>query len=164
MDVNTVYKVEPLNNRGNTKRKCGLLLKGNSVNVRIYGLKSKPQSVSDLVDLTNNDPFIAEGAYLLTMLPTYIYFTGTADVIELINYTIVATSPFEGDLPMSATDLTDMGYSSAAIDERLIYLATLGLTDITIYLFGNEQRTSASDAAVEILEAAGCYIESDYTP
>lgn len=65
------------------------------------------------------------------------------------------------DLPMSATDLTDQGYSSETIDERLIYLATLGLVDISIYLFGNEPRTSASDAAVLILTDAGCFIMYD---
>lgn len=67
-------------------------------------------------------------------------------------------------IPMNETNLTGLGLSSSNIDARLEYLATLGLTDITIYLFGNDARTSASDEAVGTLTDAGCYIESDYTP
>jgi len=164
MEVNKLYKVEPLNRRGNTNKKLGLLLGGGSVSITIYGKNTRPDYVNEMVDLTNSDPFIAEGAYVLSMLPQFVYFSGTADVVELINYSVICELILGGDVPMSETNLTDYGFSAAIIDERLIYLATLGLTDITIYLYGNDARTSASDAAVATLTNDGCYIESDYTP
>jgi len=161
MEVEKLYKVEPHNFRGNTHRKLGLLLGGNTVDITIYGSKYRPGNIADMVDLTNGVAFDIEGAYVLSMLPAFVYFDGTADVIELINYIVLDEYSFGGAVPMNETDLTDLGYSSATIDARLIYLATLGLTDMTIYLYGNEPRTSASDAAVLTLINAGCIILED---
>lgn len=166
MEVSKLYKVGPLDLRRNNNKKCGLLLGGNTVNITIYGKKTRPENLSQMVDLTNAEPFVIEGAFVLSALPQFIYFDGTADIIELINYVVLGELPLNGDLPMTATDLTGQGFSSETIDARLIYLSQIipALTDITIYLFGNDDRTSASDAAVEILENNGCFIESDYTP
>lgn len=161
MEANKLYKVEPLNYRGNTQRKCGLLLKGNTINITIYGSKTRPENLSEMVDLTNADPFISEGSYVLSMLPPFVYFDGTADIVELIGYINTAEYPFGVDLPMSATDLTDMGYSSETIDARLNYLATLGLVDTVIYLYGNGLPTSASEDAQNTLSSDGCYILTD---
>jgi len=161
MEVNKLYKVEPFSTRGNTHKKCGLLLGGNAVDITIYGSKTRPGAIADMVDLTNSEAFVAEGAYVLSALTPFVYFDGTADVIELINYITLDELPFGGAAPMNETNLTDLGYSSATIDARLIYLATLGLTDTIIYLYGNDARTSASDAAVLILTNAGCIILED---
>jgi len=150
MEVNKLYKVSPFDKRGNTHRKCGLLLAGNTVDITIYGSKTRPEAPEDMIDLTNAEAFDAEGAYVLSGLPSFVYFTGTADVIELINYIIISELPFyqtTPDLPMSATDLTDMGYSSESIDARLNYLYSIGTTEQLITIYGNSPRTSASDAA-----------------
>jgi len=65
---------------------------------------------------------------------------------------------------MSEINLLDEGLSSSNIDARLIYLASIGTTDVTIDIKGNDDRTSASDAAVATLLENGCYIDEDYTP
>ena len=52
------------------------------------------------------------------------------------------------EVPMTETNLADMGFSSTNIDARLIYLASIGTTGQTIKIYGNDPRTSASDAAV----------------
>lgn len=66
--------------------------------------------------------------------------------------------------PMGETNLLDEGLSSSSIDARLIYLASIGTTEVTIDIKGNDARTSASDAAVATLLENGCYIDEDYTP
>ena len=54
-------------------------------------------------------------------------------------------------IPMSQTDLSDLGLTSSQIDTRLIYLAMLGLSEQTIDIRGNFPRTAASDAAMSTL-------------
>jgi hypothetical protein len=49
--------------------------------------------------------------------------------------------------PMSETNLADLGLSSSNIDDRLIYLYSIGTTGKLISIYGNDARTSASDAA-----------------
>ena len=63
--------------------------------------------------------------------------------------------------PMGETNLLDEGLSSLSIDARLIYLASIGTTDVTIDIRGNDERTSASDAAVATLADNGCYLLED---
>lgn len=50
-------------------------------------------------------------------------------------------------IPMEQTDLRDLGLSSSDIDERLIYLASIDTTGEFILIYGNDPRTSASNAA-----------------
>jgi len=53
--------------------------------------------------------------------------------------------------PMNETNLKDLGLTSADIDERLIYLESIGTNLSIIDIRGNDPRTSASDEAVESL-------------
>lgn len=66
-----------------------------------------------------------------------------------------------GTLPMDRVDLSDMGFPSNEIDDRLIYLANIGTNEVTIDVRGNDPRTSASDAAVLTLINNGCIILED---
>lgn len=54
-------------------------------------------------------------------------------------------------VPMTETNLKNLGLSSENIDARLIFLASIGITLQLIDIRGNESRTSASDAAVSKL-------------
>lgn len=77
----------------------------------------------------------------------------------LIGITIDRPSPSVYEAPLSQTNLIDLGLSSASIDERLIYMNdVLVLSNTDIYIYGNEDRTSASDTAVEELGNRGCVI------
>ena len=58
----------------------------------------------------------------------------------------------EDDTPaMTETNLLDQGLTSSSIDERLIYLESIGTTGQVIDIRGNDARTSASDDAVTSL-------------
>jgi len=145
MEVEKLYKVEPHNRRGNTCRKLGLLLGGNTVDITIYGSKTNPANLVAMIDLTNADPFVAEGAYILSMLPKFVYLSGTADVIELINYSIEEIGFV---IDFSALDISGFGYTPEQIDEYLIYHAfTLGTNNAVMDIRGNGNPTSASAAA-----------------
>lgn len=52
---------------------------------------------------------------------------------------------------MNETDLRDLGLTSMDIDERLIYLESIGTTGQIIDIRGNDPRTFVSDVAVESL-------------
>jgi len=49
--------------------------------------------------------------------------------------------------PMNEVNLANLGLTSADIDERLIYLYSIGTTEELISIYGNDPRTSASDEA-----------------
>ena len=55
---------------------------------------------------------------------------------------------------LEETNLADMGLSSTNIDERLIYLYSIGTTGQIIKIYGNDPRTSASDEAYAGLTTA----------
>jgi len=88
MEVNKLYKIQPQNYRGNTDPSAILLLKGAVVSIGLLGRQALPAAQADMINLLNGDAIEAEGAYSFELLPRYICFTGSADSIEISNYTI----------------------------------------------------------------------------
>ena len=86
MVVNKLYKLERLNYQGNTGSQGGLILKGAAVNVTILGSQTKPAAIADMVDITENGAILAAGAYAFQLLPNYLYVSGTATSVEIVNY------------------------------------------------------------------------------
>lgn len=82
MDTGKLYRV----NRGNASEAAGLLIRGAAVDVQILGSQLKPTATGDMVDLTVDGSITEKGAYSFTMLPEYLYFLGTADSVEIVNY------------------------------------------------------------------------------
>lgn len=85
MDTGTLYKL----NRGNQNQTIGLIIKGATASVQVFGSQSKPTSLSDMEDMAGR--VLESGAWTFRMLPEHIYLEGTADSIDIVN--------------MSATDL-----------------------------------------------------------
>jgi len=88
MEVDKLYKIQPQNYRGNTDPSAILLLKGAVVSIGLLGRQALPAAQADMINLLNGDAIESEGAYSFELLPRYICFTGSADSIEISNYTI----------------------------------------------------------------------------
>ena len=84
MEVGKLYIV----NRGNQNQSVGLIIKGGTSSVQVFGSQAKPSSLSDMVDLTDSET-LGEGSHSFTMLPKFVYFTGTTDSIEPITANLV---------------------------------------------------------------------------
>jgi hypothetical protein len=70
----------------------------------------------------------------------------------ILEYVFVSPPNFAAlEVSVSETNLADMNLSSANIDERLNWHAAAGTTGQIFHLYGNEPRTSASDAAYTAL-------------
>jgi hypothetical protein len=86
MEVNKLYKVKRTNFQGNTGAQGSLLIHGAGVSIQVLGSKSLPSALADMVDIMNGTLLEGEGAYAFTTFPEYLYFVGTADKIDLIDY------------------------------------------------------------------------------
>nr|WP_319265337.1 hypothetical protein [uncultured Draconibacterium sp.] len=80
MEKGKLYQVS----RGNTGPSAGVILKGDSVNIDIYGSQSKPAALANMVDITGEGTITAAGAVAFALLPEYIAFDGNADAIEVV--------------------------------------------------------------------------------
>lgn len=97
MEANVLYRIRRKNYQGNTGPNEGVIIKGASVSIVVYGSQTLPTLLTDMVDIAAGTTFDAAGAYPFAILPQYICFYGTADSIELINYEIVETLVTFGD-------------------------------------------------------------------
>ena len=79
MEVGVLYRLT----RGNQNQSVGLIIKGATASVQVFGSQSKPTSLSDMEDCTDSI-ILDSGTWTFYMLPEYIYFDGTADSIELL--------------------------------------------------------------------------------
>ena len=81
-----LYKIKRTNFQGNTGAPGSLLIHGAGVSIQVLGSKDTPSALADMVDITNGTLLVGEGAYSFTTLPEYVYFVGTADKIDLLDY------------------------------------------------------------------------------
>ena len=79
MEANTLYKLT----RGNQNQTVGLIIKGATANIQVYGSQSIPLQLSDMEDATDA-VVLDNGSWAFSMLPEYVYFLGTADSIEML--------------------------------------------------------------------------------
>lgn len=86
MKANKLYRIVRHNFRGNTGPEAGVIIKGDTVSINVYGSHTLPETIDDMVDIANNTLFEAAGAYNFSILPNYVCFYGTADSIEVVNY------------------------------------------------------------------------------
>lgn len=87
MEAAKLYRLSRVNYQGNTGSVGGLILKGATVNVLIYGSQTKPATLTEMVDITETGSITAAGGYAFSLFPEYIAITGTVTSIELVNYT-----------------------------------------------------------------------------
>lgn len=88
MEANKLYRTKRVNYQGNTGGNAGLILKGATVNVAVYGSQSRPTALTDMVLITEEAAITAAGAYGFVLLPDFIAITGTVTAIELVNVTV----------------------------------------------------------------------------
>lgn len=79
MDTGRLYRLK----RGNQTQTVGIIIKGATSSVTIYGSQSKPTALTDMVDCTDSTP-LTLGAWPFSILPEYIAFDGTLDVANTI--------------------------------------------------------------------------------
>lgn len=79
MEVEKVYQL----NRGNQNQLVGLIIKGATASVQVFGSQSPPAALADMEDCTDS-VVMDNGTWTFAMLPEYIYFTGTADDIQIL--------------------------------------------------------------------------------
>jgi len=79
MVVNNLYKLK----RGNQTQAVGLIVKGATASLQILGSQTLPLALADLEDCTDGIT-LDKGTWSFLMLPEYVYFTGTADRIDLL--------------------------------------------------------------------------------
>ena len=80
MKVSNLYRIK----RGNQNQTIGLIVNGSSASIQILGSSAKPTALSEMVDLTDSET-LSEGSYSFSMLPEYVYFSGTADRVDIVN-------------------------------------------------------------------------------
>ena len=71
-------------NRGNQNQSVGLVIKGLTASVQVFGSTIKPTQLSDMTDCTDAE-ILTEGTWSFTMLPEYVSVSGTADRIDIVN-------------------------------------------------------------------------------
>lgn len=71
--------------RGNQTETAGILIKGDTASVTLYGSDSKPSVISDMVSLLDDGEVLTKGAYPIIVLPEYILVDGSADAVELVS-------------------------------------------------------------------------------
>ena len=86
LSVSKLYKVRVQDYGSNTVPTGALLLMGDTVSVAINGSQELPIYATDMVVLTEDATITAAGAYSFSILPTYIYITGTITAIQLVGY------------------------------------------------------------------------------
>jgi hypothetical protein len=91
MEANICYKVKRQNYQGNSGAIAGIIIKGAGISIDVLGSETRPALITDMVDIAGGTTLTDTGAHTFEILPQYIYFDGTADSIELINYEVVET-------------------------------------------------------------------------
>ena len=91
MEVNILYKLKRENFQGNSGAVAGVIAKGAVVSLSVYGSMTRPSSLADMVNIAAGATLDEAGSYTFEILPQYVYFNGTADSIELVNYGIAET-------------------------------------------------------------------------
>lgn len=84
MEALELYKVK----RGNQGQSAGVIIKGDTVSINIYGSQSKPGALTDMVDITGEGTIEQKGAVAFALLPEYIAFSGTCDAFEIVGVSI----------------------------------------------------------------------------
>lgn len=79
MEVDRLYKTR----RGNQDATVALIVKGSTASVQLFVSAGLPEALTDMVDGTDNQT-LTEGTWPFYIFPQYIYFTGTADDIEIV--------------------------------------------------------------------------------
>jgi len=83
MEVDKVYRLK----RGNQAQTVGLIIKGETASVQVLGSQAKPSQLTDMEDCTDG-AVLDNGSWSFSMLPEYVYFSGTADSIEIIGMSV----------------------------------------------------------------------------
>lgn len=86
MEVDKLYKL----NRGNQNQTVGLIVNGVGATINVLGSSVMPTSLSDLSDCANGT-ILTEGTHTFSVLPEYVYFSGTADRIDIVGMNYVDT-------------------------------------------------------------------------
>ena len=92
-----VYRATRQGHQGNSSAMGGIILKGSTIDVIIYGSQTRPADLSEMVDITESGAIDAAGAYAFSLLPDYIAVVGTVTAIELVGYVGEETSIQIGD-------------------------------------------------------------------
>lgn len=79
MNTGVLYKL----NRGNQNQTVGVIVSGVAATINILGSSIRPTSIDDLIDCAGGK-ILTEGAHTFSMLPEYIYFTGSASRIDIV--------------------------------------------------------------------------------
>lgn len=86
-----IHRIERLNYAGNTGAIGGLIFKGETVSVQVWGSQTRPvNGLTDMVlinELAIEDATIAAaGAYPFLILPDFIAVVGTVTAVEIVGY------------------------------------------------------------------------------
>jgi len=89
MLVQHIYRIKRENHQGNTGPQAGIILKGATVSVNVFGSQTEPTDLTGMVDIAAGETFVLAGAYSFVILPEWVAFIGEADSVELVGYNMV---------------------------------------------------------------------------